>query len=346
MFTRLLPDLSRLAPRVGGSGPGALPRALALAATLAPVLAPALAPTGARAEGLSFSGYSAPGVFAGLASERARRFDYRDLGESRPQKARRTLKLTLGGAGGEVRDIFTFPFREPGTTAAFVLGTAALIAVDRQTTAFWQDHVETFFSGLSLPASSGPISTESKIVLGAIGLTWAAGYVANDERAQTAALLSTKAIAYSYLTSQVVLKPIFGRLRPVPSLSTTPPGRYGDFTTDPWQFGYRRGIPWKGGAYGTAMPSFHFTQYFAVARVYSGVYDTYLVPYALAGLISAVNIRGHRHWVSDMVAGAVIGTGIGNLVLNRYEARKGAADAMVIPIVSSQGVGLQLSMSF
>lgn len=304
-------------------------------------------PGAAKAEGLRFSGYSAPRIFAGLQADRERRFTYYDLGETRLEKAGRTFRLSMGGMGDEALALFTFPFRDPKTTAVFLLGTAALISVDRQTTAFWQDNVEPIFDGLKLPASSGPISTESKIVLGGIGLTYAAGLAFNDERAQTAALLSTKAIFYSYVTSQVVLKPIFGRLRPVPKLTGTAPGRYGNFTTDPWDFGHSKGIPWAGGAYATAMPSFHFTQYFAVARVYSGVYDNYLVPYTLAGLISAVNIRGHRHWVSDMVAGAVIGTGIGNLVLNQYENRRNLdTSSYLVPIVSRDGIGFQFSATF
>jgi hypothetical protein len=300
--------------------------------------------------GLRFSGYSAPKIFAGLQADRERRFEYYDLGETRGEKAARTFKLSMSGMGMELGQIFTFPFRDPKTTGAFLLGTAALIAVDRQTTEWWQDEVEPIFDDFTIPQSrSGPISVESKIVLGAVGLTYAGGVAFNDERAQTAALLSAKAIGYSYAVSQVVLKPIFGRLRPIDGLSGCDPNAdHGDLTCDPWDFGHGGGnIPWAGGVHATSMPSFHFTQYFAVARVYSGVYDNYWIPYTAAGLMSAVNIRGHNHWVSDMVAGALIGTGIGNVILNNYDERKGGADnAYLIPIVSSDGVGFSFSMTF
>lgn len=298
---------------------------------------------------LTFSSFSGPVNF-GLGIPSERRFTYYDFNETRGEKALRTLQLSMGGIGGEVWDMVTFPVRDPKTTALFLLGTAALISVDRQTTEFWQDSVEPAFDGFTLPdLGFGPswMSTESQYVLAGIGLTYAGGLAFNDERAQTAALLSVKAIGYSYLASQVILKPIFGRLRPEDNLSsTTGSGTY-PFTTDPWQFGHTSGIPFTGGAEATSMPSFHFTQYFAVARVYSGVYDNYLIPYALAGLISAVNIRDHNHWVSDMVAGAVIGTGIGNLVLNRYEDRKNDFDnGMLIPLVSQNAVGVQFVKSF
>ena len=59
--------------------------------------------------------------------------------------------------------------------------------------------------------------------------------------------------------------------------------------------------------FGTSFPSFHYTAYFSVARVYSGVYDNSWVPYVVAGALLASNIRSHNHWVSDMAAGALIG---------------------------------------
>ena len=95
------------------------------------------------------------------------------------------------------------------------------------------------------------------------------------------------------------------------------------------------------------MPSFHLTQYFAVARVYAGIYDNNVVPYLLASALTASNIRGHHHWVSDMVAGAAIGIGIGSLILNQYEDRKYSADGgVLLPVVSSSGLGFSFSMEF
>ena len=277
------------------------------------------------------------------------RFSFNSFPETRGQRSVRTFKLALGGIPGEVGALVTFPFRDPKTAGLFLLGTAALISIDRQTTSFWQDKVEPAFDGFVLPEVFSPIpniSQETQYVVATIGLTYAGGLIFNDERAQTAALLSTKAIAYSYLTTQVILKPIFGRLRPVPDLSTFS-GDPGDFTTNPWDFGNGGGVPWTGGAYATSMPSYHFTQYFAMARVYSGIYDNKAWPYYAAGLISVANIRDHHHWFSDMVAGAVIGVGIGNLILNHYEDRKSAQDNLfIVPLVSRDRVGFQLSMEF
>ncbi len=279
----------------------------------------------------------------------SRRFSYNFTSETRPQKAARTFRLALGGIPGELVDLVTFPVRDPKSTALFLLGTAALISVDRQTTAYWQDNVEPVFDGFAFPRlfSIGNISQETQYVIATIGLTYAGGLAFNDERAQTAALLSTKAIAYSYVATQLIIKPLFGRLRPVQNLSTFV-GDPGVYTTNPWEFGYGGGnIPWTGGAYATSMASYHFTQYFAMARVYSGVYDNNFWPYLAAGVISVANIRGHRHWVSDMAAGAVIGTAIGNLILNNYEERKdGQNNLFVIPSISRDSIGIALTMEF
>jgi len=278
-----------------------------------------------------------------------RRFEYTSTGESRLEKGGRTFKLALGGIPGELGQLVTFPVRDPKSTALFLLGTAALISVDRQTTAYWQDHVEPVFNGFSFPRLGRIkyLSQETEYVIGTIGLTYLGGLAFNDERAQTAALLSTKAIAYSYVATQLILKPLFGRLRPVPNLSTYT-GQSDTWTTNPWEFGYGGGkIPWTSVAYATSMPSYHFTQYFAMARVYSGVYDDNFWPYLAAGVISVANIRGHHHWVSDMVAGAVVGTAVGNLILNNYENRRNRQNnVFLIPSVSRDSIGIAMTMEF
>jgi membrane-associated phospholipid phosphatase len=312
----------------------------------------ALPAAGLAQEVFSLSAYAradaAPDYHPALSTP-TRRFSYDSAAEPRGQRAARSFRLALGGIPGELGQIVTFPVRDPKTTGLFLLGAAALVSIDRQTTTFWQDHVETVFDGFSLPALPriNHISTESEYVYGAIGLTYLGGLAFNNERAQTAALLSAKAVAYSYITSQLILKPLFGRIRPVDNLSTFS-GDPGLRTTDPWAFGYGNGqIPWTSVEYATSMPSFHFTMYFAVARVYSGMYDNAFWPYLATAVVAASDIRGHHHWVSDMVAGALIGTGIGNLVLNRYENRRNRQNPLfVVPTVSRNRIGLAMSMEF
>ncbi len=304
-------------------------------------------------EVFSLQGLSAAAPIADYKVGYARadqRFTYSPLAETRLERGARTFKLALGGIPGEIGSILSFPVRDPKTAGLFLLGAAALISVDRQTTTFWQDHVEPQFNGFKIgriAPSLTALSPETQLMIATLGLTYVGGLAFNDERAQTAALLSGKAIAYSVLTTQLVLKPIFGRLRPYPTLSSAP-ANTGDYTTNPWDFGYGGGtVHLTASTYATSMPSFHFTQYFAMARVYSGIYDNSPWPYVAAGLVAATNIRGHHHWVSDMVAGSLIGIGIGSVILNGYENRKSAQDSLfLVPMITQDSVGLSLAMAF
>ena len=119
---------------------------------------------------------------------------------------------------------------------------------------------------------------------------------------------------YSFVTTQVVLKSVTSRLRPCKDLSVADCSD-ATFTNNPLDFGSYHGVSLSPDGFGTAMPSFHFTNCFAVARVYSGVYDDRRVPCGIASLLSVSNTRGHKHWVSDMAAGALIGVAIGSAVL-------------------------------
>ncbi|HBZ45324.1 MAG TPA: hypothetical protein DEO85_15005 [Maritimibacter sp.] len=284
-----------------------------------------------------------------------------DTGENRFQKAGRTFKQTIGGPaawGKELAEIGLFPFQEPVIAGAAALGVGAIVANDHKITAFYQDKIEPAFDWftpdyLFRPGPNAPeivrgLAIEDQYILLGMGLTYAYGFAFNDERAQAAALLSAKAVTYSFITTQLVLKPIIGRMRPVPGLSsysgTEADARARDYSTSPYLFGKAPGIQVTG-RLGTAFPSYHYTQYFAIARVYSGVYDNSWIPYALAGVAAVSNIRGHNHWVSDMAAGAVVGTVIGQTVLNNYSERKGI-NMTVTPSISTKSVGAQFSMTF
>lgn len=284
---------------------------------------------------------------------------FSDTGETRFQKAGRTFQQSIGGPlawGEEMAEVGLFPFREPVIAGAAALGIGVLMANDYKLTAYYQDKVEPLFDwftpGPIIPRDAAPflkrISYEDQYMLAGMGLTYAYGFAFNDERAQVAALLSAKAVAYSFVTTQLVLKPLFGRMRPVPNLSSfkggEPAARRIGYSTNPFQFGKAPGIQINGRR-GTAFPSYHYTQYFAVARVYSGVYDNSWVPYLIAGAAAVSNIRGHHHWVSDMAAGAVVGTVIGQSVLNNYVERRGL-NMSVMPSVSTKGVGATFHMTF
>lgn len=269
--------------------------------------------------------------------------------ETHQERANRILYNSFVTIDDDIHGIFRYPFENPERTQVFLLGIGALILADKELTTFYQNNVETAFDGFSLgPAPFGGslagLSSEDQWLILGIAGSYAAGVALNDEKSQTAAILATKAIAYSYLTTHVVLKTVFGRKRPVPNLGTATSGS-GPFTTDPFDFGNFHPPYLHSDAYGTSMPSFHFAQYFAVARVYSGVYDNSLIPYGVAGLLSVSNIRGHRHWVSDMVAGTVIGLAIGEVVMRNY-SNQSDNSLVIMPMISADGVGISFTKSF
>jgi len=217
----------------------------------------------------------------------------------------------------ELADIALYPLNHP---RAFLTGAAlvgGLILVDKPVTKGYQDHVETPLSGFHLPDAPravtrlGPAGADAWLALG-VGATSLGGLAFDDPRLEAAGLGSLRAATYSVLVTQVVLKSLSGRMRPLPSLSAGVPDA--TYTDNPYDFFNHRVPTARSDAVGSSFPSFHFTLYFAIARVYARTYDNNLWPYALATVGLASNIRSHHHWVSDMVGGALVGTAIGDSI--------------------------------
>jgi hypothetical protein len=75
-------------------------------------------------------------------------------------------------------------------------------------------------------------------------------------------------------------------------------------------------------AYGTGFPSYHATMYYSIASVMSRVYDNRWLPYGIMTLGMMHSIRGHNHWVSELIAGYVIGNFIGKMVYENYHEHR------------------------
>ncbi len=258
---------------------------------------------------------------------------------------------TFSTMDDDARSILRFPLDHPKDVSMALLGVGLLVLVDRPVTRFYQQHIESAFDGFSLPELPWErpfrklgLAREDVWLVSGIGASYAYGSVSGDDRARRAALLSSKAMLYSFVTTQVVLKSVTSRMRPCRDLSV-PNCSDSNFTNDPFDFGNYHGVSLSPDGFGTSMPSFHFTNYFAVARVYSGVYDDSWVPYGVAGLLSVSNIRGHNHWVSDMAAGALVGVAIGSVVLKNSDSYR-AGHFTTAPLVSRDSVGLTISAKF
>jgi membrane-associated phospholipid phosphatase len=166
------------------------------------------------------------------------------------------------------------------------------------------------------------------------------GFALGDEKSQVTAIMAMKAMSYSYLFDHLLLKSFFGRRRPKNDL-------YHDtdsnptHTSDPHDFSPFQPIHFHAEDGRTSLPSFHLTMYFSLARVYAEMYDNYWLPYGALAAVFASNIRGHHHWVGDMVAGAIVGTVIGHQIVHNYRDRYHRVDTesdfQIFP--STKGIG-------
>jgi membrane-associated phospholipid phosphatase len=105
-----------------------------------------------------------------------------------------------------------------------------------------------------------------------------------------------------------------------------------------------------------SFPSGHATQAFAVASVvaaHDGRLWVSVVSYGLAGSVGLARIHEDAHWASDVLAGAILGTAVGNAVVKvndgirarRAGEREGPAMA-IAPVLLRRGGGLTISAGF
>lgn len=257
----------------------------------------------------------------------------------------------------DVWGIVAAPFRQPRVFAGYSLGLMGLVATDRATTQFLQDEV---YPKLSWGRGSSDLfivphlTTQDVYILSANALAFVGASLIENRRLQAAAVLTYKSALYSYFFSHLVLKPLFGRSRPVSNLRgsgafTERPG----FGNDPFDWFHFPSPSLKSGTPYTGFPSFHLTWYFAAASTYAQVYDVYWLPFSLAIGASFWEAEEHLHWFSDMVAGALIGWGIGKTLVGNFEKDEAtqlenAYNWKIVPLVSFQSefVGFTSSVAF
>lgn len=241
-------------------------------------------------------------------------------------------------------------------TALYSGIVAGLVLVDKPVTQFYQEEIETRinyslprFSNIDFPWLGG---NDAYMFFGMSGV-YVGSLFSGYEKGQYAAINGFKALAYSIAISHIALKTIFGRDRPYNSLKN----KTADFnspTDNPFDFfNDRDGEYVFSNHSGTAMPSLHATAFFAMAKVFQMEFDNYWIPYGVMTAVFLSDIEGHRHWISDMVAGGIIGTVIGrSIVKSSWKARgllpdeKKEITFKCIPSISSRYNGLTLVANF
>ena len=158
--------------------------------------------------------------------------------------------------------------------------------------------------------------------LGVGGGFYLTGLLAGSEKAKKVGVLSTEAwIVNGVATSG--LKFMFGRQRP--DASKGDPDRFKPFSR------------------GNAFPSGHTSAAFTVATVVSSEYQSPWVSaasYGLAAMVGAERMVEDKHWASDVVAGAMLGYGVGEFIIY-WENRTGWSLRLY-----SGGKGLALERQF
>ena len=102
----------------------------------------------------------------------------------------------------------------------------------------------------------------------------------------------------------------------------------------------------------TAFPSGHTTQAFAVASVVAAHYDSPWVKataYGVASFVGYSRIQRNKHWPTDVAAGALIGTLVGNSVtrFNQYKRNQHAESRFSFaPVFDGETTGLSISYRF
>jgi len=206
-----------------------------------------------------------------------------------------------------------FTWEDAALGGSFILGTLAvrpldksaaraLQSPDRQTRGFYRRSA-SFVRTVAQPGST------------IIGLSmYAAGRFANNDRLAAVGLHGTEALLLGAVAG-TVMKDFFGRARPF--VDTTGPN------PDDWQLG--RG--WRRGGNYQSFPSGHSTAAFAAAGAVTAETSAYWpgatyffigpVLYGGAATVGLSRMYNNRHWASDVIMGAAIGTFAGMKVV-RY----------------------------
>jgi hypothetical protein len=251
------------------------------------------------------------------------------------------IRNTLLTIDDDAKAIINRPLKNPNLTANGVK-LFAMIVTDYQTTKFFQEIIEPLDvhvrSVISFPSLYPNVPVLGKWGGGVDGwmytgvtAMYAAGVLTGHEKMQEAGMLTVKAVVESYVVSHIILKTLVARHRPARPLgdySQTDRDSQYPFVHSPLDF-FNFHVPYlHSDAYGTGFPSYHATMFFAFASVNAKVFDNKWIPYGLATTALLYDIRGHNHWVSELVAGAVIGEFIGKVVYENYHERRNDSNSL------------------
>ena len=240
------------------------------------------------------------------------------------QRFGRRLLTDLGALAARPAHLDRRDWRNLGLAALAVGGTMALDdeirdVVQRNRSA----------SGDDVAKAIRPIGnlTGPALLLGGL---WAGGALGGNPTLAALGKDGVEASLFSVVLITPLLKEAVGRARPDEGLGST--------TFDPFS-SYQ------------SFPSGEATQVFTIASVVAAHTENPWVEgvaWGVAGLVGLERVYLDRHWASDVVAGALIGAGVGHWVASRHlRPAPGSTVAwVVVPMVGHGGAGVVGSVSF
>ena len=212
-----------------------------------------------------------------------------------------------------------FTWEDAVLAGGFVAGTLALRPVDKHFASRLQNKYNQSNQFLQKTAVGfRTIAEPGAFIIG--GTLYVAGRVSKQRDMADLGLHGTEAVIVGSVVSGV-LKDFFGRARPF----VHPPTDSTGFDPDNWQIG--RGL--KSGDSYRSFPSGHSVAAFAAAAAVVNETSRWWpswkwvigpAMYGGAGLVGVSRMYNNRHWASDVMMGAAIGTFAGNKVV-RYHHR-------------------------
>lgn len=207
--------------------------------------------------------------------------------------------------------------------AVFLAAEGGLSLADQSVANFAQDHRSKELDCISKNFLS-PFNAKYSFAL--MGGFLAQGLLAKNKKSVSTSFLMLESYSLSMLFVRIP-KNLFGRRRP----DAWPPSKPHD---------------WAGPFKGASFPSGHSTAAFAVASVLANQYREHkwipITAYSVAGLAGLSRIYDNKHWLTDVVAGATIGTLVGNLVSHR----KPHSQLTVVPFGNGTVQGIHLAYVF
>lgn len=206
---------------------------------------------------------------------------------------------------------------------AFVAVEGSLLFADQSVTDFFQSHKNRSESYISRNVLEHFGAEHSIIVMAGI---CSYGLLAKKPKYVSTALLALESFSLATIVTRIP-KTLIGRQRPNNWEGNGP-------------------FSFKGPNGGSSFPSGHTTASFAVASVIATQFrDSKWIPitaYSVAGLAGLSRIYDNKHWLTDVVAGATIGTLVGNLVSHR----KPHSQLTVVPFGNGTVQGIHLAYVF